>query len=95
MHGTCSDRRADYYCDCVPGYGGKNCSVELTGCMQEGTCLNNGTCKPYLENETIHKFNCSCTNGFHGPICENVSTIQNVTLHMDVVKNVKYINFVL
>ncbi len=28
-----SDRIADYDCACEPGYGGKNCSVLLTGCQ--------------------------------------------------------------
>lgn len=71
IHGTCSDRRANYYCDCEPKYGGKNCSVELTGCL-DGPCLNNGTCRPYLENETNQKYNCSCPNGFHGQNCTEV-----------------------
>ncbi|PNF36740.1 Protein crumbs [Cryptotermes secundus] len=74
VHGTCSDRKANYYCDCEPKYGGKNCSVELTGCL-DGPCLNNGTCKPYLENETNQKYNCSCPNGFHGQNCTEVTTM--------------------
>jgi hypothetical protein len=71
VHGTCSDRIANYFCDCEPKYGGKNCSVELTGCL-DGPCLNNGTCKPYLENETNQKYNCTCPNGFHGQNCTQV-----------------------
>ncbi|KAK9511458.1 hypothetical protein O3M35_000110 [Rhynocoris fuscipes] len=74
VHGTCIDQRAGYFCSCDSKYGGKNCSVELTGCLTNH-CLNNGTCKPYLENENIHKFNCSCPNGFQGPICEKVTTM--------------------
>ncbi|KAB0800392.1 hypothetical protein PPYR_06132 [Photinus pyralis] len=73
-HGICMDRRANYYCDCDPEYGGKNCSVLLTGCL-ENPCYNNGTCKPYLINETEHRFNCSCSNGFHGDICDKVTTM--------------------
>lgn len=72
VHGTCLDRRAGWFCDCPPKFGGKNCSVELTGCNQEQTCLNNGTCKPYLVGETQHRFNCTCPSGFHGPTCEKV-----------------------
>jgi len=71
-HGTCMDRRAGYYCDCAPKYGGKNCSVELFGC-QDHHCLNNGTCKPYLIDEIEHRYNCSCPYGFHGHICDKVS----------------------
>lgn len=74
VHGTCIDRRAGYFCDCIPLYGGKNCSVELTGC-KENQCVNGGTCKPYLENEVNHRFNCSCPNGFYGPHCEQSTTM--------------------
>ncbi|KAF5279548.1 hypothetical protein FQR65_LT03370 [Abscondita terminalis] len=73
-HGLCMDRRANYYCDCESDYGGKNCSVLLTGCL-ENPCSNSGTCKPYLINETEHRFNCSCSNGFHGDTCEKVTTM--------------------
>ncbi|XP_058806153.1 protein crumbs isoform X2 [Phymastichus coffea] len=65
----CYDRRADYYCQCKSLFGGKNCSVPLLGCNGT-TCLNNGTCTPYLIDETQHKFNCTCPNGFHGDICD-------------------------
>ncbi|XP_014215868.1 protein crumbs [Copidosoma floridanum] len=73
-HGACFDRRADYLCSCEPLYGGKNCSVPLIGC-QGNACMNNGTCRPYLVDETEHKFNCTCPNGFHGEICDHVTTI--------------------
>ncbi|XP_063909759.1 protein crumbs isoform X3 [Zophobas morio] len=74
IHGKCVDKRASYYCDCDSNYGGKNCSVELTGC-EDNPCLNNGTCKPYLINENIHRFNCSCPHGFHGHTCEKITTM--------------------
>ncbi|XP_078036277.1 cell polarity complex component crumbs isoform X2 [Augochlora pura] len=73
-HGVCTDGRADYMCTCDPEYGGKNCSVELIGC-QGNACQNGGTCWPYLVDETIHKFNCTCPNGFHGEICDYVTTM--------------------
>ncbi|KAI4495639.1 hypothetical protein M0802_008474 [Mischocyttarus mexicanus] len=74
VHGVCTDGRADYFCTCQPEYGGKNCSVELTGCMGNA-CQNNGTCWPYLVDEKIHRFNCTCPNGFHGEICNYVTTM--------------------
>ncbi|KAL1448928.1 hypothetical protein WDU94_000177 [Cyamophila willieti] len=74
-HGSCIDKRASYYCDCLPQYGGKNCSVELTGCSGPDTCLNGGSCKPYLVDETEHRFNCTCPNGYHGKICEKITTM--------------------
>ena len=30
--GNCVDGIADYTCECESGWGGKNCSVKLTGC---------------------------------------------------------------
>ena len=30
--GSCVDGIADYTCECESGWGGKNCSVKLTGC---------------------------------------------------------------
>ncbi|KAK2581667.1 hypothetical protein KPH14_002164 [Odynerus spinipes] len=74
VHGVCTDGRADYFCTCEPEYGGKNCSVELTGC-QGNACQNGGICWPYLIDEKIHKFNCTCPNGFHGEICNYVTTM--------------------
>lgn len=74
LHGTCVDGRNNYICDCDANYGGKNCSVELTGC-HSAPCKNDGFCVPYLEDETDHKFNCTCKNGFYGLTCETVSTM--------------------
>ncbi|XP_012286967.1 protein crumbs isoform X2 [Orussus abietinus] len=73
-HGDCTDGRADYFCNCDPGYGGKNCSVALTGC-QGNACQNGGICWPYLVDETEHKFNCTCPNGYHGEVCDHVTTM--------------------
>ncbi|KAG5879729.1 hypothetical protein JTB14_033331 [Gonioctena quinquepunctata] len=41
----------------------------------DAPCFNDGECRPYLVNETEHKFNCSCPNGFHGDTCENITTM--------------------
>ncbi|XP_012537292.2 protein crumbs isoform X3 [Monomorium pharaonis] len=73
-HGLCTDAKADYFCTCEPEYGGKNCSVKLMGC-QGNACQNGGTCWPYLVDETIHKFNCTCPNGYHGEVCDYVTTM--------------------
>ncbi|XP_020279664.1 protein crumbs isoform X2 [Pseudomyrmex gracilis] len=73
-HGVCTDGRADYFCTCDSEYGGKNCSVKLIGC-QGNACQNGGTCWPYLVDETIHKFNCTCPNGYHGEVCDYVTTM--------------------
>ncbi|GLH08522.1 Neurogenic locus Notch protein [Gryllus bimaculatus] len=73
-HGNCTDLEPGYTCNCDPKYGGQNCSVELTGC-RDHPCHNNGTCTPYLEDESQHKFNCSCSKGFHGDTCQTITTI--------------------
>uniref|UniRef100_A0A6B2E8N3 Putative cadherin egf lag seven-pass g-type receptor n=1 Tax=Phlebotomus kandelakii TaxID=1109342 RepID=A0A6B2E8N3_9DIPT len=77
IHGTCMDGRDNYICDCDPVWGGKNCSVALIGCISQ-PCLNDGICIPYLENETLHKFNCSCRSGFQGSTCEKITTMSLV-----------------
>ncbi|XP_046739798.1 protein crumbs-like isoform X2 [Diprion similis] len=74
VNGTCLDGKADYSCLCVSGFGGKNCSVPLIGC-QGNACQNGGTCWPYLVDETEHRFNCTCPNGFHGEMCDIVTTM--------------------
>merc|ERR1719483_438037 len=70
---VCQDEVADYTCHCQPGYGGKNCSVPLVGCEQV-SCLNGGTCTPYLVGETDHRGNCTCVPGFDGEKCQIVTT---------------------
>lgn len=83
LQGTCKEPKPAYYeCDCFSGYGGKNCSVPLTGCSVRPTCSNNGTCIPYVVNETEHKFNCTCPSGYHGPTCEWVCIFSSTELRL-------------
>lgn len=70
---NCIDGIADYKCECEPNFGGKNCSVPLTGCQQV-TCLNGGTCTPWLIGEDDHRGNCSCMPGFDGELCQISTT---------------------
>ena len=67
------DKVADYECVCGKEFGGKNCSVLLTGC-QTVDCLNEGTCTPWLLGESDHRANCSCTEGFDGDRCQIQTT---------------------
>ena len=71
---SCVDKIADYTCQCPPNYGGKNCSVELLGCI-DVSCLHGGTCQPFLEEESIHRFTCQCPFGFHGQLCQHATTM--------------------
>ncbi|XP_049888024.1 protein crumbs [Pectinophora gossypiella] len=73
-HGRCFDGRASYFCACEAGWGGRNCSVVLTGCRGQ-PCRNNGTCLPWLQQETMHRFNCSCAPGHYGTTCEKITTM--------------------
>ncbi|XP_053380724.1 protein crumbs-like isoform X2 [Mercenaria mercenaria] len=75
----CTDKIADYECECPPlhngkPYAGKNCTFELTACRNH-QCHNGATCQPYLINETrgIQDYECLCTEGFTGKYC-NIST---------------------
>ncbi|XP_026473661.1 protein crumbs-like [Ctenocephalides felis] len=74
LHGRCYDERATYRCECEPSWGGVNCTVALTGCHGE-PCLHQGTCSPYVINETEHRFNCTCVNGYQGGNCEKITTM--------------------
>ncbi|XP_068155556.1 protein crumbs isoform X3 [Drosophila tropicalis] len=85
MKGTCIDQINDYDCDCDNNYGGKNCSVNLIGC-QRNPCLNGGFCRPYLVNETVHLFNCTCEHGFQGDTCEKTTTLSMVVSSLITVK---------
>ncbi|XP_037950728.1 protein crumbs isoform X2 [Teleopsis dalmanni] len=85
VNGTCVDQTNDYDCDCDANYGGKNCSVPLEGCISS-PCLNGGFCKPFLINETIHLFDCSCQHGFQGYTCEKTTTISMVVSSLITVK---------
>lgn len=68
-----TDLIADYQCICDSEFGGKNCSVPLTGC-QDVVCLSGGTCTPWLIGEDDHRANCSCTSGFDGERCQSRTT---------------------
>ena len=71
-----TDKVADYNCKCEDGWGGKNCSVELTGCL-ESQCLHGGTCIPWCSGECgveEQHFNCTCPNGYHGNQCQSQTT---------------------
>lgn len=74
VQGKCFDGRASYYCLCSKGWGGQNCSVVLEGCRDQ-PCRNNGTCHPWLHDETEHRFNCTCNPGHTGTTCEKITTM--------------------
>nr|XP_020649057.1 protein crumbs homolog 2 isoform X2 [Pogona vitticeps] len=75
--GACEDGIADYICHCILGpdgtaWGGKNCSVELTGC-QSHSCQNEAFCIPTYKSE-VHGYLCRCRPGYFGPLCSTPTT---------------------
>ncbi|XP_051532915.1 protein crumbs homolog 2a [Myxocyprinus asiaticus] len=60
----CVDELNGYRCLCPPGFGGEDCSHQITDCIDD-PCLNNGTCKRVVDG-----FECTCSSGFSGEICE-------------------------
>jgi protein crumbs len=79
---SCQDKIADYDCMCPEfynskQYGGKNCTVELTLCVNN-TCMNGATCRPYLISEmpvVQQAYECVCQHGFTGVHCEIPTTM--------------------
>ncbi|KAG9477942.1 hypothetical protein GDO78_013110, partial [Eleutherodactylus coqui] len=75
---TCEDGVADYTCTCpapILGgitWGGKNCSIKLSGCFDHN-CQNNAVCIPVYEEE-IHSYSCKCQPGYYGPDCSIPTT---------------------
>ena len=55
---TCIDGIADYTCNCMPGYTGRNCTIDIDEC-QFGFCQNNAAC-----SHTINNYTCHCLPGF-------------------------------
>ncbi|XP_070177359.1 protein crumbs-like isoform X2 [Littorina saxatilis] len=84
---VCTDFIADYTCQCVefdannPNkhlYGGKNCSIYLSGCVAgNGNRCQNGDCVPYLRSESpvSHDYRCVCETGFTGRYCDKSTTM--------------------
>ncbi|XP_078497967.1 protein crumbs homolog 2 isoform X2 [Lissotriton helveticus] len=74
----CEDGIADYTCLCPSAddegvlWGGKNCSVRLTGCQQH-LCQNEATCLPTYE-EGNHGYLCQCNVGFYDDVCSTSTT---------------------
>ena len=61
---TCIDGVANYTCDCLPGYTGKNCETDINEC-ESNPCQNGGSCI-----DGVNKYTCNCTGGYNGTNCE-------------------------
>ena len=58
------DGGGSYWCECVPGYTGPNCEVDVDDCASM-PCVNGGTCV-----DGVNEFTCECADGFAGDLCD-------------------------
>ncbi|KAG5871345.1 hypothetical protein JTB14_008042 [Gonioctena quinquepunctata] len=67
-NGTCLDAQNGYTCNCLPGYSGIYCEIDIAVCnaTNETRCLNGGMCQEG-PGET---FTCLCQSGWNGFLCE-------------------------
>ncbi|KAK2138931.1 hypothetical protein LSH36_2216g00000, partial [Paralvinella palmiformis] len=70
-NGACVDKINSYYCNCLPGFTGRQCQTDTDECVSN-PCQNNGTCV-----DVINGYMCSCVQGFVGDRCESVSDHDN------------------
>ncbi|KAJ8300258.1 hypothetical protein KUTeg_021777 [Tegillarca granosa] len=61
---SCEDGVNTYTCNCLTGFEGRNCGVNIDDCASR-PCKNGATC-----NDQINDFNCTCLPGWTGPTCE-------------------------
>ena len=62
-NGICTNTVDSFVCECVPGFTGSRCEVDL--CIVSSPCLNNGIC--YAEDGDV--LLCNCSAPFTGPTC--------------------------
>jgi hypothetical protein len=64
-YGKCVESGQFYYCNCEPGFVGKNCEYKLDICLTD-PCQNGGICQ-YLNGSLAV---CVCPINYSGPNCE-------------------------
>jgi len=68
--GTCENRFGGFYCVCVSGWTGFDCSVNIDDCADR-PCYNGGTC-----HDRVASFYCECPRGKTGNYPTSYSVIQ-------------------
>ncbi|KAI8512856.1 calcium ion binding [Branchiostoma belcheri] len=61
---TCQDQANGFTCQCVPGYTGTLCEIDIDECSS-APCQNQATCQ-----DQINSFTCQCVPGYTGTLCE-------------------------
>ena len=61
---TCVDKIADYECQCVTGWEGKDCDTNIDDCASN-PCQNNAICV-----DKVADYECQCVLGWEGTDCE-------------------------
>ncbi|KAJ3655012.1 hypothetical protein Zmor_014159 [Zophobas morio] len=67
-NGTCLDAANGYVCNCLPGYSGVHCELDVAVCnaTNETRCANGGIC---VEGPG-DTFSCNCQPGWESILCE-------------------------
>lgn len=64
--GVCVDSVIGFSCNCVSGFGGSKCDVNLGPCFSN-PCQNGGSCTNVDFGES---YKCTCINKFTGTNCQ-------------------------
>ncbi|XP_013406107.1 fibropellin-3-like isoform X2 [Lingula anatina] len=61
---TCRNNHGGFDCDCLPGFTGKLCQLEISECSSR-PCQNGGTCV-----DMVNSYRCLCSVGYLGTNCQ-------------------------
>ena len=62
---SCTSKNNILTCNCLPGYTGPFCSIDIDHCSSQPCSTNHGHCI-----DGVGSFKCVCETGFQGDFCE-------------------------